>query len=311
MAHEAVRPAFEQIEKEPTVPHSTWDPELLTGRLEVRWMIPKDHAVAIGSGWLRVEQGKPTVETTRIGRKTFTQNLPGERFIVSEIVRRGDHQLPVLPGSSIKGAVRQVYELLTPSCSRGVRSPLCKVGARERRGRVCPTCSLFGAAGYGGRLAFGEATPEQGARLTERDVPTAWSKQQPVAGRMRAYDLARDTDRDGNVREEHEKTRAVYGPFRCRVRVVNASQEEMGLLLAALGLEAPSSPGLRLGAKKFHGLGSADPTLLSWVERFPEQRHFVGEEAAGWARPFIKAVLADSDRRRAWKELHEAISAGA
>lgn len=313
MAHSAIRPAYSTGDprRGPLVPHDRWDPERWTGLLELHWVIPKEHPVVIGAGWQRVEEDRRVAPRRTVGGLRIGGEPEIRRSLVAEIVRRGNRQTPVLPGSSLKGAVRQVYELLTPSCILGLhrKSARCQVTSKQIHGKLCPACSLFGALGYAGRLAFGEATPlPKQLFLTKKQVPNAWGKQKPVKGHVRVYDLSPDRDQNDELRKTPETTRAVAGLFKSRVRVVNASKEELGILLLAAGLKAPSSPGLRLGGKKFHGLGAVTPKLVIADEYHPHYRRFENEVLAAWAGPLVGAALEDEERRRAWEALHAAIS---
>lgn len=311
MAHSAIRPANSTGDprRGPLVPHDHWDPERWTGLLQFQWEIPKEHPVVIGAGWQRVETSQRIAPRRTVGGQKLGGEPEIQRSLVAEIVRRGEQQTPVLPGSSLKGAVRQVYELLTPSCVLGLhrKGQLCQVKHHQVHGKVCPACSLFGALGYAGRLAFGEATPTK-LILKKTQVPNGWTPQEPVDGHVRVYDLSPDRDQEGQIRETPETTRAVAGVFTSKVRVLNASQEELGILLLAVGLNAPSSPGLRLGGKKFHGLGAVNPELVVADEYYPHYRRFEGETLAGWIDPKIESALEDEERRRAWEALHAVIS---
>lgn len=253
MAHEALRPAFPGPERQAAVSHARYERSRFTGVLHLSWRIPRAHPVAIGAGWLDLfmPPGKPEAP-------------------IADIARRGDERLAVLPGSSLKGAVRQVYELLTPSCRLDLA---CRVDADEARPRICPACSLFGAGGLAGRAAFGEAVPasDDAAEVLAVPVPTAWPPRKWQPRTVRAYDLDRAVDRQGAARPTPEWTWAVAGSFASRLRLTNASLEELGLLFAALGVGAAGA-GIRLGGKRFHGLGAASVTVerADWV--FPRTR---------------------------------------
>jgi hypothetical protein len=231
--------------------------------------------------------------------------------ILAEIVRRGSDGVPVLPGSSLKGAVRQVYELLTASC-RLVRREACRVKPKDHEPRVCPACSLFGAAGLGGRLGFGEAEPVSGAQQGPRIVktPVAWQPRRWEEGTVRVYDRQKAVGEDRAPAREVEPTWAVAGRFRSRLRLVNASGEELGLLFASLGLGAPS-PSIRLGGKKYHGLGAVDVLLERSVRSHPTREVLEGPDLSAWAGRLVQQwVEAVKPRRDAWEALHEALRAG-
>lgn len=84
--------------------------------------------------------------------------------------------IPVIPGSSLKGAVRSVAEAVSHSCA--VKPPdkmLKKCLPPENRepctnieDGLCITCSMFGTQGYRGKIDFGEFLQEQRRTKKER-----------------------------------------------------------------------------------------------------------------------------------------------
>ena len=284
MPNEKVRRAYKAVQKQTFVPQHRFDPlgdGRKTGWLRVGWHIDADHPVVIGAGWYQLEK---------------TQ-------VVAEIVRRGPEGMPVLPGSSLKGAVRQVYEMLTPSCQQGT-DPLCQVKASDSNPEICPACSLFGTGGLGGRLAFGEAKPADGSwrqELQKVRTPFPW---EPTKFEKRTVKIYHQSKGD---REEAERSWSVSGDFTSRLKFVNASDQELGLLFASLGFGA-KSPMLRLGGKKYHGLGGVDVTIDGVEQRYPSVAPKEEPEAKAWARKLANSVLnEDQDRKRAWDELHAAL----
>jgi len=138
----AVRPE----DRREVVPHNLIDIHRLTGRLvlELETVTPLD----IGSGSYRLEGGE----------------------IVRAFVRR--NQVPVIPGSSLKGVVRSLAEAASRSCLAHSPAKDCSRlegafphGVRKQCSEkaACITCRLFGFVqgkkGYRGRVVFGEFTP--------------------------------------------------------------------------------------------------------------------------------------------------------
>src|ERR1051325_1605421 len=78
----------------------------------------------------------------------------------------------IVPGTSLKGAIRSIAEAISDSCvriSRGeIKDNLVRgvrpcdeiksaVREREREPKVCVCCSIFGSLGYQGRVSFTDA----------------------------------------------------------------------------------------------------------------------------------------------------------
>lgn len=302
MARRAVARPFCEVRKLPLVPHDRYDRDRFTGVWGLSWRVPSEHPVSIGSGRFR---------------------LDAREDLIGAVVR-GARGAPVLPGASLKGAMRQVFEFLTPACdptARGAPRPACQVRQSDDHPRVCPACSLFGAPGYAGRLAVTEALPPTptAARVDVRRAPRPWEPRSEVEGTLRVYDRspAQDTGRDGRTLgpapgvEQHE---SVVGEFRGRLRFVNASEEELALLLLASGVAATQAgpagsvakPGLKVGGKKFTGWGEVYVDLLAVHLRAPEERSITGAEAvAAWWRPLFQRRVEQGDPKRlgGWRDL--------
>lgn len=309
MPHEAVRPAFAGIERREMVSLARFDTERWSGVIHLVWNIDRDSPVAIGAGRLAVRTWTEPGEEYRLGRKRYRREGETKREVLSEVVRRGPNRTPVLPGSSLKGPVRQAYELLTPSCNP-ISPGRCLVKQREENPSLCPACSLFGGQGYAGRVAFLEATPVVGSfRIVRRPVAKGWGKQVPVPGTHRIYGPGQAVDRDGNPQKQDQETYAVHGRFASRLRVRDASDDELGLLFAALGLPTEVGPGLRVGGRKFDGLGSVTASISRVVVRRPAAGTMESEAGQQWALGLAAAALdREPVRRQAFDLLHRALA---
>lgn len=331
MAYEQVyRLMAREPQLKPFVSQKCFDRKRWSGVLELSLVIPEKHPVAIGSGSFDLHQeplrstsaperfgGLPPGSQRRLTpmqrakfvareapRPTARQNVAAPE-VIAEIVRRGPARMVVLPGSSLKGAVRQVYEMLTASCELGG----CQVDRGEDCPLICPACSLFGAGGLGGRLLFNEAKPGSVNEPLKRKVARAWTSpktKRVPAGTFRIYNLAPAVDGSSRPLPEPELTWAVAGEFTCRLQVINADLDELGLLFASLGLGR--SHGLRLGGKKFHGLGVVNFEIARAMWRYPEAVEKEGQEAMRWALEQQAWALRDPERNRVWTRLHKVIS---
>jgi hypothetical protein len=290
--------------------------------IHLQWRIERERPVVIGAGRYTTVGGEaPSDLRTRYGARRPAP-APKPVQVVTEVVRRGPAEVPVLPGSSLKGAVRQAYELLTPSCFL-IKDEACKVPKDDDRPEICPACSLFGAAGLGGRLSFGEAQPVvaewRPQLIVLKDVPLGWRPQKWLDGTLGVYDQRGRTPLEDpqarlNRRTEpaaRETTYAVWGMFQSRIRLINASEEELGLLFAAFGVWAPKRPMIRLGGKKYHGAGAADVLFPKAVRSHPVREVLTGQALVEWARELVERwVIQVPERHAAWTAYHEALGAG-
>lgn len=93
----------------------------------------------------------------------------------------------IVPGTSLKGAVRSIAEAISDSCLRIVRDeikrnlsadarPCDEIKSKHRQSsrdqkndpKLCSCCSLFGALGYQGRVSFTDARLSKGGTTTHQ-----------------------------------------------------------------------------------------------------------------------------------------------
>ena len=177
---------------------------------------------------------------------------------------------PIIPGSSLKGAIRSAVESLL--AGRGIRvcvpdAAIPKEFSRDReayarqigrlpacdgRGKkLCPVCQLFGAADLAGRASFMDAKPDGTPKLIERSHVALTRDNRAAAGgkllQLQAVDAG--------------------SRFVGAIRIVNPEDWHVGAVLA--GLRTIELTGL--GAKKTAGYGDIAVTVgplnrLFWRE---------------------------------------------
>ena len=88
------------------------------------------------------------------GRYARGEEVGLDVSIVRSHYKVGKHA--AVPGSSLKGAVRAVFEAVTPSCMVTDRRQSCQAKSGKNPD-LCPACAVFGAMGYLGRVSFSDA----------------------------------------------------------------------------------------------------------------------------------------------------------
>ena len=236
-AHEAGR--HRQSRPEPPK-HDRLDSALLTGSLALT--IEALTPIHVGAGWFD-EQGNELVKAT-----IFSAGRP------------------VVPGSSIKGACRQLHEALTSS-----GDPWSGQGLDAARENGL-SALLFGHLGWRGRITFDDAVPTAPVELAVGPVRVPHS---PLGGWSPG-----ERDYEGHLKEEpkrEDQGRRFYGrltqgqrergeamiqaiPAGTRLATVlrfhNVDAAELGSVLFALGLGTPRFP-VKLGGFKNEPLGWA------------------------------------------------------
>jgi hypothetical protein len=208
--------------------------------------------------------------------------------------------VPVLPGPSLKGAVRSIVEAITASCLRARQPrevpPYLLPACQRREGRpaeLCVACRLFGAPGYEGRVRFLDAPLVEGEPTLALAPPLlAPRARRNLAPPGRKF-YAHGRPASGSVPLE---VCPVGARFRWRLEVTNLQPAELGLLLLALGQgDPPLWP--KLGGYRPGCFGSVQVHLDALRLDTPETRYLAYaaavEDGAPEVAPYGQA-LADS-----------------
>lgn len=240
----------------------------------------------------------------------------------------------VIPGTSLKGVVRSVFEVLVPSCV-SVRSGATRrlvpqaFEACERVARLCPACRVFGAMERGrnarvhrGLVHIGQAVAAETARVLPAVQLVPLQSPRPSheafyspggrpAGRKFYFHQATLS----LAQSENERARGVYvtplagradgaagAMFGFVVTFENLTERELAGLVAALVLTDRAVPGgeqvrHKVGYGKPAGLGSAEVRIVRAVV-----------EPGGGARyrQFVQAPeVLEGDVLRAWVEARQ------
>lgn len=122
-----------KIKKQKLVFHIKYDPDKSSG--EIIFILTTRSPIHIGSGIYELAEDTDTI---------------GNEKVVKGIVK--ENGLPVIPGSSLKGAFRSITEAISYSCLD------TKCQAKKESDGVCVACSIFGAMGFMGRFSYSKAT---------------------------------------------------------------------------------------------------------------------------------------------------------
>jgi len=188
----------------------------------------------------------------------------------------------LIPGSSLKGAVRSIVEAITRSCIRitqGRHRPYIPqgYGGCMSVNDLCIACRLFGAQDYQGHVSFEDAVAPKGS-LVLLGTPLLWTPARGGRGLPPRY-LERDRAK-GRKFYRHARPASGADPRACiksgaelplRIHFLNLSEAELGILLTALGLHPDHPFPIKLGGGKPVGLGSVQiilnrVTLLQGVD---------------------------------------------
>ncbi|RZB29451.1 MAG: hypothetical protein AEth_01086 [Candidatus Argoarchaeum ethanivorans] len=226
--------------------------------------------------------------TTRSCLVIHVGKSAGYSIVDQPIIKIGG--VPVIPGSSIKGALRSTTESIMSESGIDVCIPEASIPktvkqrgrkddyAKElkrlppcdySRGNVCPACDLFGAASLSGRAMFLDARPES------EIVPI---KRTHVA-------IRRDTNAqsEGSLMELEAVDEGAV--FLGTIRIVNAENWQIGAILRSL--EVLKLMGL--GAKKTAGYGEIDTQVKKITQNTFENGERAPEDKTLHTEDYMKA----------------------
>jgi len=178
----------------------------------------------------------------------------------------------LIPGSSIKGAVRSIVEAITRSCIRitqGRHRPYIPqgYGGCMSVNDLCIACRLFGAQDYQGHVSFEDAVAPKGS-LVLLGTPLLWTPARGGRGLPPRY--LQGNQARGRKFYRHARPPSGVDPRACiksgaelplRIHFLNLSEAELGVLLTALGQHPDYRFPIKLGGGKPVGLGSVQIIL--------------------------------------------------
>jgi CRISPR/Cas system CSM-associated protein Csm3 (group 7 of RAMP superfamily) len=211
-----------------------------------------------------------------------------EAPLVKAFARQGEQR--VIPGSSLKGAFRSLFELFTDSCVRvtreySLRRDGCLYRSKRHRGQLCPACKLFGAMGYMGQVRFDDAFQVSGEAEAHRIPPQYQPRRDPHNRRYYPHALIDPRERTWPL--EVIKPGA---EFELVGQYTNLTKGELGLLLITLGQgEWQLCP--KLGAGKSSGLGGIKVKDLSVKRMDPTQAYQAYDLTDAWESIAVEECL--------------------
>ncbi len=195
------------------------------------------------------------LKSLHVGSGDFTVGEDGRA--IKDIARlRG---APIIPGSSLKGACRQTYELFTASPQAPGKNDREPIEEHRRNQRLSRAAVLFGCLGYQGRASFDDAISETACMAERIMISVAHPSTRSQENGYRFYgDLPK--------RASQSRTIPAYAippgaALKTYLRLRNITREEVGGLLLSLGIDSFSP---RLGGAKYDGLGSVRFSVTSY-----------------------------------------------
>lgn len=220
------------------------------------------------SGLLKVRL--VTVDPLFIG--SGFQELEDGQFVKQMLAENGK---PIIPGSGLKGAVRQICRAVSHSCvpMEATRINLphgtklqCKPEKKAEFDKSCIVCDMFGKMGWGSKVFFSDLTAESAE--TKRFNAAQQFPPHPDAGKYldeedyHAFKFYK-TKISSVTKPQTDLLRAVPPKtvFTGEITYRHLDETELGLLLFGLGQSKTIS--LKLGGYRNEGFGTVNLTLTS------------------------------------------------
>ncbi|MEW6457056.1 MAG: RAMP superfamily CRISPR-associated protein [Acidobacteriota bacterium] len=201
------------IEKLPFVEHSFIHKNNFSGQLFIRIIAESD--LFIGAGEAEVKNNKQVIKFARVGDKI------------------------VIPGSSLKGTIRIYSEALSPSC----------LDANCDGDDFCPTCRIFGAKNYQGRIFFNDTISSNAKSKEAVEIFQRWGPREWKACEGRKFYFF-DHPNLSQGRKERIETIKKDAQFDSSIEFTNFENWELGLFLLSMGCDKNHMFSLKLGGAK-------------------------------------------------------------
>ncbi len=187
---------------------------------------------------------------------------------------QGNQQVPLIPGSSLKGVVRSIYEAITNSTLGVVTGKYKAKMPRDRlpcnkKDQLCPASQVFGAMDWQGLISFRDAFCV-GSQLTTGFMPSLYRPRpdqrtkyfHPVTRKFYYHAVKAVSGGNRGIPVQQVSQKQI---FATQVQLKNLTLAEFGVLLIALGQDPQYPFALKVGAGKPIGLGTMEVTLTKFV----------------------------------------------
>ncbi|NJO43574.1 MAG: CRISPR-associated protein [Cyanobacteria bacterium RU_5_0] len=191
-----------------------------------------------------------------VGITAMGSDVGSDRPLIRPMMQRPDGTI-FIPGSSLKGCVRSIYEAITNS-TVGTQTTNAPYEPCKGKQELCPASRVFGALGYQGLIEFTDAISTTPATIGE--IPVQHSPKPGTGRKFYRTTVQRTDPQEISQVPIQEAPRGAV--FHTRLRFKNLLVEELGTLLIALGQEETHAIALKLGAGKAHGKGMLTVQIL-------------------------------------------------
>ncbi|MBP0003557.1 MAG: CRISPR-associated protein [Cyanobacteria bacterium SBC] len=221
-------------------------------------------------GTLHLELSVGTSLHVSTGTVMMGSDVGESRLPLIKTMMEGQDKKLIIPGSSLKGAIRSIYEAITNSTLGVVtnryrnRMPKDRLPCRKKE-QLCPASQVFGALDWQGLVSFRDAKCVK-TGVTSGFMPSLYRPRpdqcqkyfDPVS---RKFYYHADKAVKGGQRGIPVQQASQNYVFETQVQFKNLTLAELGTLLVALGQDEKYPFALKVGAGKPIGMGSMTVTV--------------------------------------------------
>ena len=219
------------------------------------------------SGTLRLTLTVRTPVHVSTGVVAMGSDVGENRIPLIKLMATDAQDNPIIPGSSLKGVVRSVYETITNS-TLGVVTKKYKIPKERQpcknKKQLCPASRVFGALNWQGVVQFRDARCIA-ARYTTGFMRSLYSPNHENKEYVDANGMAKGrkfyyhTDRVASPGQKQGIPVQQAGTkltFTTEVQLTNLTEAELGVLFIALGQDPNYPMALKIGGGKSIGMGT-------------------------------------------------------
>ncbi|KAM3091375.1 RAMP superfamily CRISPR-associated protein [Phormidesmis sp. 146-35] len=213
----------------------------------------------------------------------------------------------VIQGSSLKGCIRAIYEVITNSRSATQSAMTLPDGYKPSSGeRLCAAGRVFGAMGYQGLVSFTDALCNVSAEVgyvrpmfSPKSLTRYCDRNGLAKGRKFYYQTCRVAEGQGRTVAIQRAPKGAI--FTTRLKFKNLDSAELGALLIALGQDSKHPIALKLGAGKNQGMGTVTVEIMkaeivnqqNVVDRYSDYDY----KASAWSDAVKQKLIAEAHRQ--------------
>jgi len=189
----------------------------------------------------------------------------------------------VIPGTSLKGAIRSIAEAISYSCytaSKGINERNLPNKTYHSNEEVCITCDMFGSMGYKSKIQFDDCYSIKGTVQTQIIGLPASFKPHPDSqqyfnekGKYKGRKFYRHgvlgIQQKGNILYECVLENA---EFQGKIRFKGLTEEQVQLLCFSMGLSGDIQPKIGFGKGYFYGSISIE-SEEKWAKKAIEYKN--------------------------------------